>query len=211
MTPLQNLFGTAWKLNIFQERSFFNNPSILKPLLPPFFQTNSKVTLEWALDGSRKSKVEMSGTLWFSKWDKEGRQMREISNHNCATHFYTFQLSHIARCMRICCRNTNPSRWHFHVVVLYKLLCQWIASHMEEKGNFHLSMNAILIILFTLTYIPMGHNIATVYESTLYDYENNDKEIILNSNTKYWWWRWKRAVFFPLECIGLVARTNLSF
>lgn len=56
---------------------------------------------------------------------------------------------------------------------------------MEEKGNFHLSMNAILIILFTITYIPMGHNIATVYESTLYDYENNDKEIILNSNTKY--------------------------
>lgn len=56
---------------------------------------------------------------------------------------------------------------------------------MEEKGNFHLSMNAILIILFTLTYISMGHNIATVYESTLYDYENNDKEIILNSNTKY--------------------------
>ena len=28
----------------------------------------------------------------------------------------------------------------------------------------------------------MEHNIATVYEFTLYDYENNDKEIILNSN-----------------------------
>ena len=32
----------------------------------------------------------------------------------------------------------------------------------------------------------MEHSIATVYEFTLYDYENNDKEIILNSNnTKY--------------------------
>ena len=209
MTPLQNLFGRAWKLNIFQDRSFLNNPSILKPLLPPFFQTNSKVTLEWALDGSRKSKCQerrygfQNGTR---KADKCGKFPTIIVQHI----FIHFD-SHIARCMRICCRNTNPSRWHFHVVVLYKLLYQWIASHMEEKGNFHLSMNAILIILFTLTYIPMGHNIATVYESTLYDYENNDKEIILNSNTKYWWWRWKRAVFFPLECIGLVARTNLSF
>ena len=58
MTPFQNLFGRAWKLNIFQDRSFLNNPSISKPLLPPFFQTNSKVTLEWALDGSRKSKCQ---------------------------------------------------------------------------------------------------------------------------------------------------------
>ena len=55
-----------------------------------------------------------------------------------------------------------------------------------RKGNFDLSANAVLITSAHNIYITITWNtILELFVKLQYnDYENNDKEIMLNSNTK---------------------------